>query len=225
MPPELRIGTAAANDRAAAAEGNHERFAVRQAGSHSAGVIVAQSGFHGPALEGLRHFAPGLRRLCSVHRTDWRAGRNRGREPGRVESREFHGRGCQFLGLLVQEPVTHGVGAAQALHTGELESHVVAGRHHAADLPGESRLLVARPFQLRQDEARLDAADTAGVRFQAHALKGAAATVAAEGLQALAQAIERADDGSRLNSCGALLPRAVEEYERFKSAIEEAGWV
>jgi PAS domain S-box-containing protein len=81
------------------------------------------------------------------------------------------------------------------------------------------------PARLDHLRARLDAADTAGVRFQAHALKGAAATVAAEGLQALALAIEQADDGSRLDSCGALLPRAVEEYARFKSAIEEAGWV
>jgi PAS domain S-box-containing protein len=81
------------------------------------------------------------------------------------------------------------------------------------------------PSRLDHLQARLDAADTAGVRFQAHALKGAAATVAAEGLQALAQAIERADDASRLDSCGALLPRAVEEYERFKSALEKAGWV
>jgi CheY-like chemotaxis protein len=48
-------------------------------------------------------------------------------------------------------------------------------------------------------ERWLEAADTAGVRFQAHALKGAAATVAAESLQALALAIERADDGSRLD--------------------------
>lgn len=81
------------------------------------------------------------------------------------------------------------------------------------------------PSQLDHLRARFDAADAAGVRLQAHALKGAAATVAAEGLQALALAIERADDGSRLDSCGALLPRAVEEFERFKGALERTGWV
>ena len=60
---------------------------------------------------------------------------------------------------------------------------------------------------------------------QAHTLKGAAATVAAEGLQALALAMERAGTAGQLDRCGELLPRAVEEFERFKSTLERAGWV
>jgi HPt (histidine-containing phosphotransfer) domain-containing protein len=73
--------------------------------------------------------------------------------------------------------------------------------------------------------ALVDAADAAGARLQAHALKGAAATVAAESLQALALAMECADDKRRLDDCGTLLPRALEEFERFKNTLEQAGWV
>ena len=61
--------------------------------------------------------------------------------------------------------------------------------------------------------------------LQAHALKGAAATVSAEGLRAIALAMERAGAAGQLDQCGELLPRAVEEFERFKSALEQAGWV
>jgi PAS domain S-box-containing protein len=81
------------------------------------------------------------------------------------------------------------------------------------------------PVQLNNLRALVDAADSAGVRLQAHALKGAAATVAAESLQALALAIERTEDKLRLDDCGKLLPRAVEEFERFKSTLERTGWV
>jgi PAS domain S-box-containing protein len=81
------------------------------------------------------------------------------------------------------------------------------------------------PMQLNNLRALVEAADASGARLQAHALKGAAATVAAESLQALALAMERADDKSRLDECGTLLPRAVEEFERFKNTLEQAGWV
>jgi HPt (histidine-containing phosphotransfer) domain-containing protein len=81
------------------------------------------------------------------------------------------------------------------------------------------------PSQLDNLRRRLDEADAPGARLQAHALKGAAATVAAEGLHAMALAIERAGAGGRLDQCGELLPRAVEEFERLKSALERAAWV
>ena len=81
------------------------------------------------------------------------------------------------------------------------------------------------PSQLTNLRARLDEADASGTRLQAHALKGAAATVAAEGLQAIGQAIERAGSSGQLDQCGELLPRAVEEFERFKSTLETNEWV
>ena len=79
------------------------------------------------------------------------------------------------------------------------------------------------PSQLNKLRARLEAADAPGTRAQAHTLKGAAATASAEGLQALALAIERAGAAGQLDRCGELLPRAVEEFERFKSALEQDG--
>ena len=68
-------------------------------------------------------------------------------------------------------------------------------------------------------------ADAAGVRLQAHALKGAAATVAAEGLRAVALAMERAGTDGQLDRCGELLPRAVEEFQLFRSALDRAEWI
>jgi HPt (histidine-containing phosphotransfer) domain-containing protein len=61
--------------------------------------------------------------------------------------------------------------------------------------------------------------------LQAHALKGAAATVSAEGLHAVALAIEQAGAAGQLDRCGELLPRAAEELERFESALKRAGWI
>jgi CheY-like chemotaxis protein/HPt (histidine-containing phosphotransfer) domain-containing protein len=81
------------------------------------------------------------------------------------------------------------------------------------------------PSQLKNLSMRLNAADAAGARAQAHMLQGAAATVAAEGLHAIALAIERAGIAGQLNHCGELLPLAVKEFERFKSTLEQAGWV
>ena len=81
------------------------------------------------------------------------------------------------------------------------------------------------PSQLDNLRKRLDEADGPGARSQAHTLEGAAATVSAEGLQAIALAMERAGVAGQLDHCGELLPRAVEEFERFKSALELAGWV
>jgi PAS domain S-box-containing protein len=81
------------------------------------------------------------------------------------------------------------------------------------------------PSQLNILRARLEASDAPGARSQAHALKGTAATASAESLQALALAIEGAGAGGQLARCGELLTRAFEEFERFKSALEDSGWV
>jgi two-component system, sensor histidine kinase len=81
------------------------------------------------------------------------------------------------------------------------------------------------PMQLANLRLRLDASDAPGLRVQAHTLKGAAATVAAEGLQAMALALERTAAAGELDSCGELLPRAVQEFERFKTTLQHDGWV
>ncbi len=80
------------------------------------------------------------------------------------------------------------------------------------------------PFQLNNLRRHLNEDDAAGTRLQAHALRGAAATVAANRLHAVAQALERSGMSGNLKTCGELLPRVVEEFERFKSTLELAGW-
>ena len=81
------------------------------------------------------------------------------------------------------------------------------------------------PFQLNNLRRVLDGADGSGARFHAHTLKGAAATVSAESLREVAVAIERAGDAGQWDQCGELIPRAEEEFERFKNLLEHAGWV
>jgi HPt (histidine-containing phosphotransfer) domain-containing protein len=77
------------------------------------------------------------------------------------------------------------------------------------------------PSQLSQLRRRLDEGDAPAARFMAHALKGAAATVSAEGLSAIALAME---ESGQLDRCAELLPRLVEEFGLFKSAVELAEW-
>jgi PAS domain S-box-containing protein len=81
------------------------------------------------------------------------------------------------------------------------------------------------PAQLNNLRMRLEESDAPGLRAQAHALKGAAATVAAEGLRAIATAMERTTSAAELESCGELLPRALQEFERFRATLERTGWV
>jgi PAS domain S-box-containing protein len=80
------------------------------------------------------------------------------------------------------------------------------------------------PSQLNHLSTRLAEADAPGVRRQAHALRGASATVAAEGLCAIAGAMERAGSTGRLDQCSGLLAHAVDEFDRLKSTLELAGW-
>jgi PAS domain S-box-containing protein len=81
------------------------------------------------------------------------------------------------------------------------------------------------PVQLRQLRSRLDNQDAPGVRLQAHTLKGAAATVSAEALSEIAMAMEWAATAGLLDDCRGLLPLAIDEFERFKTAVELDGWV
>ncbi len=81
------------------------------------------------------------------------------------------------------------------------------------------------PSQLENLRDRLAASDAYGAKSEAHAIKGAAATVAAEGLQALALALERAGGSGEWIECSGLLPRMLEEFERFKGALQRSGLV
>ncbi len=81
------------------------------------------------------------------------------------------------------------------------------------------------PSQLNHLRRKLAEADAPGARFQAHTLKGAAATAGADALRAVAAEMERAGTAGELGRCRETLPRAWEEFERFKSAVEQAGWI
>jgi light-regulated signal transduction histidine kinase (bacteriophytochrome)/HPt (histidine-containing phosphotransfer) domain-containing protein len=81
------------------------------------------------------------------------------------------------------------------------------------------------PSQLSGLRERLDAEDAHGFGLRAHKLSGASATVAAKALHAVAEAMELAGKAAQLDACRALLPRAVEEFQRYKSTLERTGWV
>lgn len=81
------------------------------------------------------------------------------------------------------------------------------------------------PVQLTNLSNRLEAADAPGVRAHSHAFKGAAGTVAAERLQAIAGEMEKAGIAGRLDRCNELMPHAIEEFERYKNALEQSQWV
>jgi len=81
------------------------------------------------------------------------------------------------------------------------------------------------PSQLLALRARLHEADAPGTTQQSHAIRGAAATVAAESLQALALAMEQAGAAGQLQACDELMPRVVKEFERFQAVMKFARWV
>jgi HPt (histidine-containing phosphotransfer) domain-containing protein len=87
-----------------------------------------------------------------------------------------------------------------------------------------NRFLNDCPSQLENLRLRLDEADGPGAGLQAHTLQGGAATVSANGLRAIALAIEEAGLSGRLDRVGELLPRAAEEFNRFKQTVESLEW-
>jgi PAS domain S-box-containing protein len=81
------------------------------------------------------------------------------------------------------------------------------------------------PVRLDGLRQRIAAADARGTQHLAHTLKGAAATVAAEALCAMATAVEQAGAAGQLQHCDELMPRVTEEFERFRTVLESEGWV
>ncbi len=81
------------------------------------------------------------------------------------------------------------------------------------------------PQQLNSLRKLVARSDSEGIRANAHALKGAAGTVAAESLRAIALALERAGSEGRLDCCAELVPCAITEFEQFRSTLERSGWV
>jgi HPt (histidine-containing phosphotransfer) domain-containing protein len=80
------------------------------------------------------------------------------------------------------------------------------------------------PSQLENLRRHVEQGDAAGAGMQAHAIKGAASTVAASGLQAIAREMEGAGKAGRLDRVSELLPRADEEFQALQRAVDRAGW-
>jgi CheY-like chemotaxis protein/HPt (histidine-containing phosphotransfer) domain-containing protein len=81
------------------------------------------------------------------------------------------------------------------------------------------------PSQLNNLRRRLEQSDAPGVHSQLHTIRGAAATVSAESLLAVALAMAQPGENTLLGRCGELLPRATEEFDRFRNKLERNGWV
>jgi len=81
------------------------------------------------------------------------------------------------------------------------------------------------PNQLRKLRARIDESDASGLKLQTHNLKGSAATVGAEALREVAQAMDVAATAGQLDLCRDLLPDAIEQLERFRALLVHDGWV
>jgi PAS domain S-box-containing protein len=80
------------------------------------------------------------------------------------------------------------------------------------------------PLVLKRLCDALNESDAAGARLHAHTLKGSAATVSAEALRAVALQMETAATEGRLDRCCGLFPRAADELDRFKEAVERHKW-
>jgi PAS domain S-box-containing protein len=81
------------------------------------------------------------------------------------------------------------------------------------------------PHLLKDMRKLLSEGDASGVRLQAHAIKGAAATAGAEALRKIAHDLEQAGGTGHLDPCSGLVACAVEEFELFKHTLENTEWV
>ncbi|MGD0632547.1 MAG: ATP-binding protein, partial [Terracidiphilus sp.] len=80
------------------------------------------------------------------------------------------------------------------------------------------------PLVLKRLCDALNESDAAGARLHAHTLKGSAATVSAEAMRSVALQMETAATEGQLDLCCELFPRAADEFDRFKEAVERDGW-
>lgn len=81
------------------------------------------------------------------------------------------------------------------------------------------------PTQLSSLQSKLDQVDAAGARIQAHTLKGAATTVSAESLGAIAYEMERSAVEGNLFEVSKLVPKAKEEFSQLQEALVDEGWL
>ncbi len=80
------------------------------------------------------------------------------------------------------------------------------------------------PRQLDQLGRKIEESDALGAGLQAHAMKGAAATVAAGSLRAVAFEIEQAGRAGALDRVIELIPLAAQEFHQFQTTLRHSGW-
>jgi CheY-like chemotaxis protein len=85
------------------------------------------------------------------------------------------------------------------------------------------RFLGDIPKQLCNLRKHIEEGDATKAGRQAHTLKGAAATVSANALRAIAFEAEQAAKAGKLEEVAELLPRVEEQVERFRAALMEWG--
>jgi CheY-like chemotaxis protein/HPt (histidine-containing phosphotransfer) domain-containing protein len=81
------------------------------------------------------------------------------------------------------------------------------------------------PQQVASLRRSVEKGDAQGTSLQAHALKGAAATVAAETLRAACCELQDAAEAGNFNRVSALLPKLEEAASLLTAATTETGWV
>jgi len=84
--------------------------------------------------------------------------------------------------------------------------------------------LIDAPRQFRELKHKLEKGDAEGARLQAHTLKGAAATVAAESLRALAVQAQDAAAAKEWGRALALLPAMEEQFKLLQETVKQSGW-
>ncbi len=80
------------------------------------------------------------------------------------------------------------------------------------------------PSQIHQIKEFLELEDSAGVRCQSHALKGASATIAANAMSAIAYQMEQASEAGQMILISELMPRLEEAFGHLEMAVKESGW-
>jgi signal transduction histidine kinase/HPt (histidine-containing phosphotransfer) domain-containing protein/BarA-like signal transduction histidine kinase len=112
--------------------------------------------------------------------------------------------------------------AAPIFDAEDLLDRVMDDRSAAARIV--AGFLLEAPLQLCRLRDRLEEGDGPGARMQAHALKGAAATISAGALCAVAGETEQAAKEGKLKRAHELVPRLEEQLGQLEAALKQSGW-
>jgi HPt (histidine-containing phosphotransfer) domain-containing protein len=80
------------------------------------------------------------------------------------------------------------------------------------------------PQQISELRLQYRRGDAAAIAYQAHSLKGAAASISAEALSGAAAELERAGKRGVLTEVASMVPRVEREWDRFRIALRRNGW-